>query len=59
MEGSVWNDGWGYSCLAYHYGEFCNKDGTAGSGWNDYYGTMADYRNAEKDATTACGACTY
>ena len=57
MEGSIWNDSWGYSCLAYHYGEFCKKDGTAGSGWNDYYGKIADYRNAERDAINACGAC--
>merc|ERR1719361_1590452 len=58
VEGRMWNNYWGYSCLAYHYGNFCTIDGEVGPGWNtENYGPIAYYRNAKRDAFKACGAC--
>ena len=57
-EGKGWHDSWGYSCLAYFYGNFCTKDGKVGKGWKvKKYGPISDYNNAGKDAFEACGAC--
>ena len=58
-EEKIWNDNWGYSCKAYHYGNFCTEDGKVGSGWNSSYGTIHSYHNACRDAFGACGACGY
>ena len=56
--GNLWNDNWGYSCKAYHYGDFCTKEGKVGPGWNSsYYGTIDSYHNACRDAISACGTC--
>ena len=55
-EGKVWRDSWGYTCLAYYYGNFCTTNGT--TGWDvDSYGQISEYMNAGKDAFEACGAC--
>ena len=59
VEGNIWNDSWGYSCLAYHYGDFCTTDGETGPGWHPSYGPIESYRNAKRDAFGACGACGY
>ena len=59
--GEIWNDGSGYSCLAYYYGAFCTEDGEEGSGWDaDKYGSVESYYNPEnsgKNPFSACGAC--
>ena len=57
VAGDVWNDNWGYSCLAYHYGKFCTREGKIGPGWKSSYGTITSYRNAKRSAFKACGAC--
>ena len=57
VAGKFWNDNWGYSCLAYHYGKFCTREGKIGPGWKSSYGTITSYRNAKRDAFKACGAC--
>ena len=57
-QGKVWHDSWGYSCLAYYYGNFCTKHGKTGKGWKvEDYGPISSYKNAGKDAFEACGAC--
>ena len=56
-EGKIWHDSMGFSCMVYHYAEFCTKKGKTGLGWNLNFGTIADYKNGGKTAFDACKAC--
>merc|ERR1711870_118543 len=70
--GGVWTDSWGYSCHAYHQGQFCKQkeDGTWTEGglWPvKEFGKITGYKWFHKgctsgkscriDAFTACCAC--
>ena len=64
-KGKIWNDNYGYSCKAYHYGKFCIFDEKTQKwnanydkpGWSYSYGKISDYKNACRNAFDACGAC--
>ena len=55
--GMIWHDSMGFSCMVYHYAEFCTKNGKTGIGWKKSYGTIEDYKNGGKTAFEACKAC--
>merc|ERR1712130_1050336 len=61
IPGNVWSDAFGYSCLAYYYGDFCTVDGEQGPGWDlGKFGPVESYYNPLASATNpyaACGAC--
>jgi hypothetical protein len=53
-----WASAMGATCHHYQAQEWCNEDGTTGTGWSSSWGTFSDYRNIyEVDAAEACCAC--
>ena len=65
-EGHPWRDGWGYTCDAYRYGNFCQLDPdgkwTEGGLWDKSFGKIKDYAwwadgGRKLDGFDACCAC--
>eukprot|EP00854_Cymbomonas_tetramitiformis_P021359 gene21359-25669_t len=45
------------SCLTYQIEDFCNEDGSYGTGWDVNWGTFDRYARDGVDVTQACCAC--
>ena len=52
-----WTSADGEDCAVYRYYAYCSADGSAGSGWDAGWGSVADYLNAEGVMISALGAC--
>ena len=52
-----WVDSEGDSCLAYKINNWCKPTGQYGRGWDNFWGTFADYEGNGKDASEACCDC--
>lgn len=52
-----WSDNEGDGCYAYVFHKYCSADGKTGEGWEDDWGTFADFTDMGYDASRACCGC--
>jgi hypothetical protein len=52
-----WRTSTGFGCSDYAKYNFCETDGSSGSGWDDSFGKFSDYAIDGVDASQACCAC--
>lgn len=52
-----WADVEGDDCTTYQAQMWCTKDGKAGVGWHEEWGTLKDFKSETMSAVEACCAC--